>query len=203
VVGFVGRLVAEKGVPELLAAARMVRDAIPKTRFLFVGPADWDKPDALAPEAAAEQGVADRCVFAGMRDDMPELYALMDVFVLPTHRESFPRSPMEASAMGVPCVVTDIPGCREVVEDGRNGRLVPVGDVPALAVAILDLLTDRDKARRMGEAGRRLALERFDEELVFGRVKAEYARLLKEKGLRLAEPDKSLKEVLPARHLAE
>ena len=188
VVGFVGRLVAEKGVLELLQAARTVLEQVPSARFLFVGPVDREKPDAVTLEVARAHGVTEACVFAGLRQDMPDLYALMDLFVLPSHRESFPRSPMEASAMGVPCVVSDVPGCREVVEHGRNGLLVPLGDVPALADAILSLLHDREEARRTGAEGRRMALERFDERLVFARVKAEYARLLREKGLPVPQP---------------
>jgi len=188
VVGFVGRLVAEKGVLELLAAARIVLDWVPAAHFLFVGPLDGEKPDALHPGVARDQGLAGACIFAGMRQDMPELYALMDLFVLPSHRESFPRSPMEASAMGVPCVVTGVPGCREAVEHGRNGLLVPLGDVEALAWAILRLLADPDEARRLGREGRRLALERFDERSVFERVEAGYARLLAERGLPLPAP---------------
>lgn len=183
VVGFVGRLVAEKGILELLETARIVRETVPAVRFLLVGPRDEDKADGLAPTVADEYGVAETCIFTGMRQDMPALYALMNVFALPSHRESFPRSPMEASAMGVPCVVSDVPGCRETVEPGLNGLRVPLGDVQALAGAILDLLADGEKARRMGEEGRRLALASFDEKLVFERVKAEYARLLQEKGL--------------------
>jgi glycosyltransferase involved in cell wall biosynthesis len=123
------------------------------------------------------------CIFTGLRHDMPELYALMSVFVLPTHRESFPRAAIESLAMGVPCVLTNIPGCREVVEHDRNGWLVPVNDVPALVGAIIKLLTDPGQARRLGEAGQRIARERFDERLIFARVKAEYARLLRAKGL--------------------
>lgn len=188
VVGFVGRLVREKGLLELFAAARIVRERVPDVRFLFVGPVDTHKPDALTPDIAREYGIADICHFLGMRQDMPELYALMDVFVLPSHREGFPRSPMEASAMKVPCIVTDIRGCREAIEHGRNGLLVPLGDVQALADAIVELLTNREKAQRMGEEGRRIALERFDERLVFEKVKAEYARLLREKGLPVPEP---------------
>jgi glycosyltransferase involved in cell wall biosynthesis len=182
-IGFVGRLVAEKGVLELLRAASIVLQQFPTARFLFVGPIDSEKPDALTSDIAAEYSMTDICIFTGHRQDMPELYALMDVFVLPSHRESFPRSPMEASAMKVPCVVTDIPGCRETVEYERNGLLVPVGDIQALADAVIDLLSDQEKAQRMGEEGRRMAVERFDERLVFERVKAEYARLLKEKSL--------------------
>ncbi len=188
VVGFVGRLVREKGLLELFEAARIVRERVPEVRFLIVGPVDKEKPDALTPDTAQEHGIANICHFLGMRQDMPELYALMDVFVLPSHREGFPRAPMEASAMQVPCVVTNIRGCREVVEHGRNGLLVPLGNVQALADAIVELLTDRGKARRMGEEGRRMALERFDERLVFEKVKAEYARLLREKGLPVPEP---------------
>jgi glycosyltransferase involved in cell wall biosynthesis len=188
VVGFVGRLVKEKGILELLQAARIIRQQVPAVQFLIVGPIDYEKSDVLTPQIAQSYGVADVCIFTGLRQDMPELYALMDVFVLPSHREGFPRSPMEASATGVPCVVTDIRGCRETVEHGRNGLLVPLGDVQALAAAILDLLTNRAKAQRMGAEGRRMALERFDERLVFEKVKAEYARLLREKGLPVPQP---------------
>jgi len=182
VVGFVGRLVREKGVLELLQAARLVRREVPTVRFLIVGPLDREKPDALTPAVAHDYDVAEICVFTGRRQDMPELLALMDVFVLPSHREGLPRSPMEASAMGVPCVVTDVRGCREVVEHGRNGLVVPAGDIQALARAVVELLTHREKARLMGEAGLQMARERFDEGQVFARVKAEYARLLQEKG---------------------
>ncbi len=188
VVGFVGRLVKEKGLLDLFRAARIVRDQISKVRFLIIGPVDTEKRDVLTPEVAHEYGVSDICIFTGMRQDMPELYSSMDVLTLPSHREGFPRAPMEASAMKVPCIVTDIRGCRETVEHGRNGILVPLGDVKALADAIIELLTDREKARRMGEEGRRIALERFDERLVFEKVKFEYSRLLREKGLPVPQP---------------
>ncbi|MEW6505800.1 MAG: glycosyltransferase family 4 protein [Chloroflexota bacterium] len=187
VVGFVGRLVREKGLLELFAAACIVQEQVPDVRFLIIGPVDTDKPDAVTPDVAQDYGIADLFHFLGMRQDMPELYALMDVFVLPSHREGFPRAPMEASAMKVPCVVTDIRGCREAVEHGRNGLLVPLGNAQALADAIVELLNDQEKAHRMGEEGRRMALERFDEQLVFEKVKAEYARLLREKGLPVPE----------------
>jgi glycosyltransferase involved in cell wall biosynthesis len=179
VVGFVGRLVEEKGILDLLEAAKSVAATVPEARFLIVGPYDEEKPDALRSDVAERYGIADRCRFLGMRDDMPELYALMDVLVLPSYREGFPRAPMEASAMGVPAVVTDIRGCRETVEPGVNGLLVPVGDVDALARALIELLTDEPRRRRMGEAGRAIAEERFDEQKVFERVLEEYERLLR------------------------
>jgi glycosyltransferase involved in cell wall biosynthesis len=185
VVGFVGRLVREKGILELLAAATTIRTDLPHIRFLIAGPIDEEKPDALTPEIARRYGLEAHCIFTGPYppERMPELYALMDLFVLPSHRESFPRSPMEAAAMAVPCIVTDISGCREAVEPGLTGLLTPLGDVPALAQAMLTLLTDPNRAQRMGREGRRIALERFDERLVFDRVIAEYARLLQQKRL--------------------
>ena len=102
VIGFVGRLVREKGIVELLQAAQCIREHVPEVRFLIVGPLDHEKTDALTPAIAHEYGLAEVCIFTGLVEPeaMPALYALMDVFVLPSHRESFPRSPMEASAMG-------------------------------------------------------------------------------------------------------
>ncbi len=119
---------------------------------------------------------------------MPEMYALMDIFVLPSHREGFPRSLMEASAMGVPCIATDIRGCREAVMADRNGYLVPMKDVTALAQAIISLLNDPEKRRRLGEGGRQVAEECFDEQIVFAKVKEEYARLLKAKEISMPKP---------------
>jgi glycosyltransferase involved in cell wall biosynthesis len=188
VVGFVGRLVAEKGILELFQAMQTVRQHMPAVRLLIIGEADTHKSDALTPEIARDYGVEDICIFAGWRHDMPELYALMDILVLPSHREGFPRAPMEAAAMGVPCIVTDIRGCRETVEHNRNGWLVPLRDAGALAKAIVGLLTDSNRERQMGAAGRAMARERFDERLVFAKVKQTYARLLQQKGYAVPEP---------------
>jgi glycosyltransferase involved in cell wall biosynthesis len=187
VVGFVGRLVEEKGLRELFAAARRIRGQVPNVHFLLVGPVDSEKPDAVNSATADEYGVGDCCTFTGMRHDLPELYSAMDAFVLPSHREGFPRTPMEASAMGVPCVVTDIRGCREAVEHGGNGLLVPLGDVEELALALIKVLSDSDLAGELGRGGRRIAKERFDERRVFETVRTEYERLLHEKGLRVPE----------------
>ena len=183
VIGFVGRLVAEKGLLDLLAAARLILAEAPTARFLIIGPVDHEKPDALTSAVAHEYGVAEACVFTGLRQDLPELYALMDVFVLPSSREGFPRAPLEAAAMGVPCVVTDIRGCREAVEPGLNGLRVPLNNPSALATAVLGLLTDPLLAQNMGQRGRALALERFDERQVFAKVLRTYERLLRAKGL--------------------
>jgi glycosyltransferase involved in cell wall biosynthesis len=186
VIGFVGRLAAKrKGFLDFLAAGREVLREVPDVCLLVVGEADLGKADAVGPAAAADFGIEASCRFIGHRPnkELPRIYKAMNVLVLPSLFEGVPRVVMEASAMEVPAVVTNVRGSREAIEDGRNGSLVPLGDVSALAKAILCLLKNPQTASRMGRAGRRLALERFDEQLVFEKVKAEYARLLQEKGI--------------------
>ncbi len=183
VVGFVGRLVEEKGIRELWAALAGLRARFPTLKLMIVGETDTHKDDALGRDDAKAAGVDDLCVFTGWRDDLPGLYAAMDVCVLPSHREGFPRTPMEASAMGVPVVATDIRGCSEAVEAGVNGLLVPVKDPGALARALEQLLLDEGARRRLGAGGRALALARFDERRIFGTVERHYRELLRERAL--------------------
>ncbi len=184
IVGFVGRLVVEKGIADFLEAAAAIKSLIPETKFLVIGPVEIDKKGGFEPSAVKETDLASEVIFLGMRKDMPDLYSIMDVLVLPSHREGFPRSPMEAGAMGKPVVATNIRGCREVVRDGRTGILVPLRDTRELSEAVLRLLRDKELAGKMGSAARRLAAEEFDERKVFARVHTEYSRLLEEKGIK-------------------
>jgi glycosyltransferase involved in cell wall biosynthesis len=161
IVGTVGRMVREKGYQELFDAAGIVRSRIPKARFLVVGAADADKADAITAEAT--EGARDDFVFTGWREDVADLMALMDVFVLPSWREGLPRSAIEAAASGLPSVLTDIRGCREVARDGAEAILVPVRDPARLADAIARLLEDPVLRRQMGAAARSRAEDLFDE----------------------------------------
>jgi glycosyltransferase involved in cell wall biosynthesis/ribosomal protein S18 acetylase RimI-like enzyme len=180
VVGTVGRLVAEKGYRELFAAAREVREEFPEARFVVAGSRDAGKHDAISPEelAAAERDV----IVAGWREDVRDLLAVMDVFVLPSWREGVPRSAIEAAAMGRPLVLTDIRGCREVARDGVEGILVPPRDPRRLAAAITDLLRDPGERDRLGKAARARALERFNERRVTDILVATYAEVLARRG---------------------
>ncbi|MGF1665229.1 MAG: GNAT family N-acetyltransferase [Acidimicrobiia bacterium] len=179
VVGIVGRLVAEKGYPELIEAWRTLDE---RFRLVCVGPADPEKSDGLDQESI-DRATGEGVQFLGMRTDVERLYNAMDIFVLPSHREGFPRSAMEAAAVGLPVVATDIRGCREVVDDGVNGRLVPVRDPVALAAALRDVGGDPVRLRAMGEAGRHKAAEEFDERRVVQRVMGTYASVAGAKGL--------------------
>ena len=146
-------------------------------RFVVAGPADPGKPDALASSdiAAAERGGV---VFLGHRDDIETLYAALDVYVLASHREGFPRSAMEAAASGLPVVATDIRGCRQVVDDGRTGILVPPRDPPALARAIRRLAADPELRQRMGRQARDKAVREFDQQKVIDITLGVYRDLL-------------------------
>ncbi len=177
VIGIVGRQVAEKGFFEFFSAAKQISQRWPKTTFLCVGPEEPGKPDALtAADRQQAQAMAD-IRFLGMRRDLPQLYALMDILVHPSHREGFPRVPMEAAAMARPLVLTDIRGCREVVAHEQNGLLVPLRDPAALAQAIERLLDNPQLAVQLGAAARQRALSEFDEQIIFQRVLAAYQQL--------------------------
>jgi glycosyltransferase involved in cell wall biosynthesis len=178
VVGMVARFVAEKGYRELLQAARVIARRRPDVRFLLIGPLEPMKADALDPGLIAAMGVDHVVQFLGHRTDVADLYAIMDVLALPSYREGYPRAPMEAAALGVPTVATEIRGCRQVVEDGVTGYLVPPRDAGALTTALLDLLEDDQKRRAFGRAARAKALAEFDERVVFDRVVAAYEDLL-------------------------
>jgi glycosyltransferase involved in cell wall biosynthesis len=179
VVGMVARLVWQKGFRELFAAAEMIRERHPEVVFLVVGGSDPDKADAIptAELAAAER--RGRLVFAGDKDHMEEIYPAFDLFVLPSYREGFPRSAMEAAATGLPVIATDIRGCRQAVSHGQSGLLVPPHDAPRLAAAIEELVMDPTLRRRMGLAGRRKAEAEFDDQAVVSKTMDAYERVLR------------------------
>jgi glycosyltransferase involved in cell wall biosynthesis len=172
-VGGVGRRVAEKGIAEYAAAARTLAG---KARFVWIGPDDPDKADALR---ADEVGVE----FLGERFDMPAVYSALDVFVLPSHREGFSRSGMEAAACGVASIMTDIRGCREIGVHEREVLLVPPHDATALTAAIERVLLDALLRAELGSAARERASIEFDQRAVARASLEAYAAVARRRGL--------------------
>jgi len=170
VVLMVARAIWHKGVAEFYEAASIVGD---RAQFVFVGDTDRGNPSCADPDYLNSSRVR----WLGRQSDMVELTALADIYVLPSYREGVPRTLLEAASMAKAIVTTDTVGCREVVEDGVNGLLVPVGDAKALAAAIERVLDDDELRERFARASRRKALEEFE----VHRVVREYVELY-EKG---------------------
>ncbi len=173
IVGVVARLSEEKGVDLFLRAVPLVLAEVPGVRFVVAGEGpERDKLTALI----AELGIGGNVRMLGRRDDMPSVYASLDVLVLPSRLEGLPMAALEGMASGCALVAAAVGAMPTVVQDGRTGLLVPVEDVPALAGAIVGLLRDPERRKRLGVAARRQVQEQFSAE----RMAEEYLRVYEE-----------------------
>jgi len=158
VVGNVAALTDHKDHATLIEAAALVRRRLPEARFVCVGEGE------LRPRLEAlcrERGLVDRWIFAGFRHDLDRLIPAFTVFCLSSHMEGLGTSLLDAMSFGRPVVATAAGGIPEAVEDGVTGRVVPVRDPAALAGALVEVLGDPQRARALGDAGRRRFEERF------------------------------------------
>jgi glycosyltransferase involved in cell wall biosynthesis len=162
VFGFIGRLVVDKGIRELAAAWREVREQLPTAHLLLAGV--WEPQDPVPADLRTTLENDPRVHVLGFRNDTPALYSAMDAVVLPTYREGFPNVLLEAAAMGRAVIATRIPGCVDAVQDGTTGVLVPAMDSGGLRDAMLRLGGDPGLRAQMGAAGRARVLEGFDRE---------------------------------------
>ena len=181
VIGIVARLVKEKGYLDLFEAFKRIQNTFPDTVLLVVGPEEPLKDDRIDRGAVEQYGIKKKVIFLGERVDTEELYAVMDIFVLPSYREGLGISILEASAMSRPVVASNIRGIREAIDDGKTGILVPVRYPEKLAEAIMYLLSNPDQAKKMGEEGRKKVEREFSTDMVFTRLEGGYQKLIKEK----------------------
>ena len=179
VVGVIGRLVWEKGYSDFFQAVEWLKaNSHSPFEVVVVGPREPSKADAVGErdiERLTKLGVR----FLGSRDDIDSLLELMDIFVLPSRREGFPRAAMEACAMGVPVIATNIRGCRQVVRHEHNGLLYEPGVHRQLAASIQALLDNEVGRRRLGAAGAVRARVEFDQERVISRTLSVYRQLMR------------------------
>ncbi len=173
----VGRFVPYKGYTYLLEAAQLVHEATPEVHWIRVG--DGELRSELEAQCRS-LGLTSRVHFTGWREGMPEILAMADLFVLPSLREHFGRVLIEAMAMGKAVVATGAGGVPEVVIHGETGLLVPPAQPRPLADAVLTLLSDPDRARRLGEAGRLRVVAEFSLSRHVEAVEALYKELLGE-----------------------
>lgn len=176
VIGFIGRIVREKGIVELAEAWREIREDWPEAHLLLVGPFETRDPVPAQATFALQQDP--RVHLIGEEWDTPPLYAAMDLIVLPTYREGFPNVPLEAAAMELPVVATRVPGCVDAVRNGETGLLVPARDPRALAEAIRTYLADPELRARHASAARERVLRDFRPEDIWEALRREYLDLL-------------------------
>ena len=157
----IGRLLREKGVYEYAEAVRMTKERHPGTECRIAGWID-NAPSAISATLPEQWKTTGGPAFLGRLDDVRPALADCSVYVLPSYREGTPRTVLEAMACGRAIITTDTPGCRETVQDGVNGFLVPVGDAAALAAAMERFHLDPGLAARMGAESRRIAEEKYD-----------------------------------------
>lgn len=186
VIGFIGRVVRDKGITELVEAWKILRAEFDNIHLLIVGP--FEPKDPIPESTVATLKNDERIHLIGENWDTPLLYSVMQILVLPTYREGFPNVLLEASAMELPIVATQIPGCIDAVEAGVTGELVPVQDAIALSNQIRKYLSSAELRRRHGQAGREKVLQDFRQEAIWEAIYQEYKKLLHEKNLEYSEP---------------
>ena len=179
VIGFVGRLTRDKGVPELIDAYWDLRSDFPELRLLLVG--DFEDGDPV-PQTLRARIEGDPLILRpGFVPDTSAYYHLMDVFVLPTWREGLGLVNIEAQAAGKPVVTTCATGAVDSVQNGKTGLLVPVGDVSALVHAIRSLLKDAAKREEMGRQGQEWVTREFPRNKILAALTREYQNLMVER----------------------
>lgn len=175
---FPSRLIREKGIEDVLTACRSLWEQDVPLELLVAGDIDDGNRSALLPADLEALSSEPRIRCLGHVDDMRALYAASDLVLLPSWREGLSRALIEAAAMERPIITTDVPGCRDVVDHGRTGLLVPLHNARAIELAITLLLENPDLAARFGKAARQKVVEEFQVSLVNENTLHQYARLL-------------------------
>ena len=182
---FIGRFLYDKGISEFVEAARIVKQKYPKTVFWLVGEIDNDNPATIHAEILKEWILAGLVENKGFMDDVRPFIAASDCIVCPSYREAIPRVLQEGMAMERAIITTDVAGCREAVEEGVNGFLVPVKSAQALADAMLRVIIMPDEMiEEMGKRGREKVLREFDQKLIAADILSVIEDVVSNEGLR-------------------
>lgn len=158
---FIGRINRDKGINELIQAYRRLKETRP-CKLLLVGPTENDQ-NPILPETAAEIKKGEGIISVGAQDEVRPFYVMSDTLVLPSYREGFPNVPLEAGAMGLPSIVTDINGSNEIIIEGENGTIVPARDSEALQEAMQRFLDEPEHIRKMADKARGLITSRYNQ----------------------------------------
>jgi glycosyltransferase involved in cell wall biosynthesis len=172
------RMLWDKGVGELVDAARQLQKDGVKCRIVLVGNPDPENPSSI-PEGILHEWHREGIVeWWGYRNDIQEVFAKCNIVVLPSYREGLPKVLIEAASCARPIIATDVPGCREIVRNNENGLLVPPHDSKSLAHGLRTLIKDAELRAAMGERGRKIVQDEFSEEIVVRKTMEVYKKIL-------------------------
>lgn len=183
---FVGRLVSDKGINELVKAFGQICESstlLGSPKLLLVGPLESEL-DPLLPWSLQEIKENKNIISIGFQKDVRPYFAISNALIFPSYREGFPNVVMQAGAMGLPSIVSNINGCNEIIVEGRNGTIIPVKNVEAIESTMLKMINDKPYYASLQTHAREMIQDRYEQEVVWSALLEEYNSLLKEKGIR-------------------
>ena len=179
VFSFVGRIVRDKGIAELTAAFQQVRQRVGAQRFFLMLIGDFETDlDPLPAEVMAFLKTDNAVILPGFQSDIRPWVLASDIFVFPSYREGFPNVVMQASLLQIPCIVSDINGCNEIVENEKTGLIVPSKEVDLLITAMIALSENATRRRELGEKACEFVKTHFKREYIWEALSREYFELL-------------------------
>ncbi|MDI5950740.1 glycosyltransferase family 4 protein [Flavobacterium yafengii] len=173
---FVGRLVRDKGINELIIAFLKLQSNSKKIKLLLVGPFESDL-DPLNSETIKAIQECNTIITVGFQPDVHPYFAISDALVFPSYREGFPNVVLQAGAMGLPCIVTNINGCNEIIIEGQNGTIIPVKDELAVFNAMIKLSSDKEYYSVLKTNARKMITSRYEQQIIWDALLAEYKSL--------------------------
>jgi glycosyltransferase involved in cell wall biosynthesis len=173
---FVGRLVGDKGINELVVAFKILCSRLANVKLLLVGEFESEL-DPLKSETIQEIKINDNIINVGFQPDVRPYLAISDTLIFPSYREGFPNVVMQAGAMDLPCIVTDINGCNEIIEEGVNGTIIEVKSSHAILLAMDRMMNDNSWRRELQKNARARIVARYEQRIVWEALLAEYKKL--------------------------
>jgi glycosyltransferase involved in cell wall biosynthesis len=170
---FVGRIVSDKGINELISAFSEIQEIKTDLKLLLVGPYEQEL-DPLKEETLNQINGNKSIIALGYQNEVRPYFAISDCLVFPSYREGFPNVVMQAGAMGLPCIVSDINGCNEIIEDTKNGYIIPVRDKEAVKETLIRILDNKEEYSKMQQNAREMIVSRFDQKTMWESILQEY-----------------------------
>lgn len=174
---FIGRLVKDKGIEELVTAFTGLKKSHSGIKLLLVGPYEHE----LDPISSAVRNIIDTdsdIIHVGFQQDIRPYLIISQILAFPSYREGFPNVPMQAGCFNLPSIVTNINGCNEIIEDGKNGLIIPVKDAAALQNAMVSLMTNHELYSTLRKNARKLILDRYEQQYFWRLLLKEYKELM-------------------------